>query len=253
MLDEAQATAMRNVADRDPKNVESRVQLGNLYFDAQRYHERSSGTKEALALNPADANVSTDLAVSYYYTDQTDKALAQFERSLKTDPTHVKTYLNMGVVQAFGKQDLKAAAAAWEEVLKLAPQHRGAGGQALARQPQRGASRGLDRAAFRAAGRQVARRRAMLTRFLLWALFLMVLFRAIGRLVRGIAEGAGVRPKPGPAPGPGRPSTPAKGELMARDPVCGTYVVPSTALSARGAGGLQYFCSDKCRQAYLSR
>ncbi|MDO8835683.1 MAG: hypothetical protein Q7V01_08800, partial [Vicinamibacterales bacterium] len=35
MLDEGQVTAMRNVADRDPQNVESRVQLGNLYFDAE--------------------------------------------------------------------------------------------------------------------------------------------------------------------------------------------------------------------------
>ena len=33
----------------------------------------------------------------------------------------MKTYLNMGVVKAFGKQDLKGAVVAWEKVIELAP------------------------------------------------------------------------------------------------------------------------------------
>ena len=121
MFDESQATALRNVAERDTKNVESRVQLGNLYFDAERYQDAIRWYEEAFALNSSDANVSTDLAVCYYYTNQADKAVAQFEQSLKADPRHVKTYLNLGIVRAFGQQDLKGAAAAWERVLELAP------------------------------------------------------------------------------------------------------------------------------------
>ena len=62
---------------------------------------------EALALNPKDVNVSTDLGVSYYYNKQIDLALKQFEHSLKIDPKHTKTMLNIGIVRAFGKQDLK--------------------------------------------------------------------------------------------------------------------------------------------------
>jgi cytochrome c-type biogenesis protein CcmH/NrfG len=121
MLDEAQVTAMRTVAERDPKNVESRIQLGNLYFDAERYQDAIGWYEQAFALDGSNANVSTDLAVSYYYTNQVDKSLEQFARSLTADPRHVKTYLNMGIVRAFGKQDLKGAAEAWEQVLKLAP------------------------------------------------------------------------------------------------------------------------------------
>lgn len=87
--------------------------------------------------------------------------------------------------------------------------------------------------------------------FVLWALFLTLVFRAIGRFIRGISDGASGRPAPDRGRGTGRsaPAAPVKGELMARDPVCGTFVVQSRALSAKG----EFFCSDKCRQEYVSR
>ena len=59
--------------------------------------------------------------MSLYYTNKADEALAQFEHSLKINPKHTKTLLNKGIVLAFGKQDLKAAAAEWEKVVTLAP------------------------------------------------------------------------------------------------------------------------------------
>ena len=70
---------------------------------------------------PEECDASTDLGVSYYYTNKADEALAQFEQSLKIDPKHTKTLLNKGIVLAFGKQDLKAAAAEWKKVVTLAP------------------------------------------------------------------------------------------------------------------------------------
>jgi tetratricopeptide (TPR) repeat protein len=59
--------------------------------------------------------------VSYYYANQSDKALAQFEQSLKLDPRHAKTLLNVGIVKAFGKQDLDGAGDAWKQVIAIAP------------------------------------------------------------------------------------------------------------------------------------
>jgi cytochrome c-type biogenesis protein CcmH/NrfG len=120
-LDEAQVTALKSVAGREPSNVQPRVQLANLYFDAEHYDDAIKWYTEAQALAPNDVNVSTDLGVSYYYTNQPDKALAQFDRSLKLDANHAKTLLNLGIVRAFGKQDLDGATAAWQKVLKVAP------------------------------------------------------------------------------------------------------------------------------------
>ena len=121
VLDETQVNALKTVAERETSNATPRVQLGNLYFDAERYDEAIKWYGDAIKLSPKDVDVSTDLGVSYYYSNQPDKALEQFNHSLSLDPKHGKTLLNVGIVKAFGKQDLDGAAKAWQEVIRLAP------------------------------------------------------------------------------------------------------------------------------------
>src|SRR5262245_60531465 len=120
-LNQADVDRLLKVAAGDPKGAGPRVALGNLYFDAERYQDASQWYEAALKLAPNDADVSTDLGVSYYYLNQPDRALAQFDHSLQIDAKHTKTLLNVGIVRAFGKQDLAGAAKAWEQVVALAP------------------------------------------------------------------------------------------------------------------------------------
>ncbi len=122
VLDESKVAAFRSIIERDPSNTAARVQLANLYFDAERYNEAITWYTEALKLEPDDADVSTDLGVSYYYTNQPDRALEQFAQSLKINPKHTKTLLNVGVVRAFGKRDLVGAEEAWQQLLQLSPE-----------------------------------------------------------------------------------------------------------------------------------
>jgi cytochrome c-type biogenesis protein CcmH/NrfG len=131
IVDEAKVSALKSVAEKEPNNVKPRVELGNLYFDAERYDDAITWYEQAVKLSPNDPNLSTDLGVCYYYTNQPDKALARFDASLKTDPKHVKTLLNLGIVRAFGKQDLAGATKAWEQVIALDPN--GPEGQAAKR------------------------------------------------------------------------------------------------------------------------
>ena len=121
IIDENRAQTLRAIAERDQKNVESRVQLGNLYYDGERYDQAIPWYEQALKLDANNADVSTDLGVSYYQTNQPDRALQQFEHSLTVNPKHVKTLLNIGVVRAFAKQDLEGATKAWKQVVELAP------------------------------------------------------------------------------------------------------------------------------------
>ncbi len=100
----------------------ARTQLGDLYYDAGKYPDAIKWYSESLKLNPKDVNVSTDLGVTYYYNKDTDRAIEQLQHSLEIDPTHPKTLLNLGVVKAFGKRDLKGATEAWQKLVQVAPQ-----------------------------------------------------------------------------------------------------------------------------------
>jgi len=121
VLDQAKVQQLTTILNSDPKNSEAAVQLGNTYFDAERYAEAIKWYEQALSLDPKNADASTDLGVSYYYTNRSDEALKQFQNSLRIDPKHTKTLLNQGIVLAFGKQDLNGAAASWQKVVELAP------------------------------------------------------------------------------------------------------------------------------------
>jgi len=77
-------------------------------------------------------------------------------------------------------------------------------------------------------------------RLVVWLVLVSLVLRGIIRLVRGIAEGL---------QGPPAPKLP-EAVPLARDPVCGTFVVPTTALRAGAGAQTKYFCSEKCRRAY---
>jgi cytochrome c-type biogenesis protein CcmH/NrfG len=120
-IDDARVRELVAQADKNPKDAHVRALIGNMYFDAERYPDSVKWYEASLAIDPKNPDVSTDLGVSYYYTNQTDRALEQFARSLQINPSHTKTMLNIGMVKAFGKQDLAGAAEAWEKVVALAP------------------------------------------------------------------------------------------------------------------------------------
>jgi cytochrome c-type biogenesis protein CcmH/NrfG len=120
-LDEAKAAALKVAAERNAADADTRVQLGNLYFDAERYGEAAQWYEAALDIDPKNVNASTDLGIAYYYSNQPDRALAQFDRSLAVDPKHSKTLLNVGIVRAFAKEDVEGAASAWQRALESAP------------------------------------------------------------------------------------------------------------------------------------
>lgn len=80
---------------------------------------------------------------------------------------------------------------------------------------------------------------AWLIRLLVAAVAVRMAWKFFSGLLEGAAERRQVPPRPG--------------VMLVRDPVCGTYVDRSRAVSARGAGETHYFCSEDCRSAYRGR
>ena len=77
-------------------------------------------------------------------------------------------------------------------------------------------------------------------RLVLFLLLILFLGRAVLRLLVGVVEGAR-------GAAPGRTRVPRRGARMVRDPICGTFVVQSRALSADSRGEVAWFCSEDCR------
>jgi YHS domain-containing protein len=87
----------------------------------------------------------------------------------------------------------------------------------------------------------------ILLRFLLLFLLAMLIVRAFWRVVAGVVDGVSQ------PPGARRSGPPDRGVQMVRDPVCGTFLPPETAITLADRGAVRYFCSEKCRDAYKAR
>lgn len=120
-LDEARVADLVAATERDAEDLDSRVLLAGLYFESHGFEQAIPWYEEILTLTPDDVEASTNLGISYYYVGALDRALGQFERSLEIEPTHAQTLVTIGIVKAFGLQDLEGATAAWERVLEVAP------------------------------------------------------------------------------------------------------------------------------------
>jgi YHS domain-containing protein len=85
-----------------------------------------------------------------------------------------------------------------------------------------------------------------LIRLLLFLLLIVMVLQAGGRLLQGFLDGV----RGGPPRRRGSGGVPAKGTAMVRDPVCGTFVVQSRALTAARGRETAWFCSEQCRAAW---
>jgi uncharacterized protein len=85
----------------------------------------------------------------------------------------------------------------------------------------------------------------MLLSWLLRLVVVLMLLRLLFRFLRGLVRGLAGAP-PQQARGKGAQAA----VPLVRDPVCGTYVVKTAALSAVADGQSAWFCSEKCRDSW---
>jgi YHS domain-containing protein len=83
-------------------------------------------------------------------------------------------------------------------------------------------------------------------RFLIYSLILFLVLRALSRFWGGVRAGMqGGQASP-------RARTPTLGVQMARDPICGTFVVPDRATALTTGRQTVYFCSPACRDRFTA-
>jgi YHS domain-containing protein len=87
---------------------------------------------------------------------------------------------------------------------------------------------------------------------LLRVILIVLIVRALWRLAIGVIEGARSSGQVGGSRPPRR-SGQQQAVPLAKDPVCGTYVVRDRAITVSSGGQTHHFCSEKCRDEWARR
>jgi tetratricopeptide (TPR) repeat protein len=115
--------ALEALAARQPGDASARVELGNLYMDAERWEEAIRWYREALALDPSRPDVETDLGACLVSSGSPEQALAEFDKALRAKPEYKNALYNKGIaLLQLGRP--AEAAAVWEDLLERYPDDR---------------------------------------------------------------------------------------------------------------------------------
>lgn len=113
---------------QNPNNAETWTQLGNAYFDTDQPEKAIEAYTKSLAIIPGNPAVLTDLGVMYRRAGQPDQAVATFDQALQVSPGFEQALFNKGIVlyNDLGKNE--EARKAWQELLLVNPGARGPDG-----------------------------------------------------------------------------------------------------------------------------
>ncbi|MEI9475650.1 MAG: tetratricopeptide repeat protein [Deltaproteobacteria bacterium] len=117
----AKIQTLKDILQKDPKNLSAWVELGNSYFDTNQPQESIDAYSKYLAIKPGNPDVRTDMGIMYRKLGDYDRAIKEFRTAAQNDPKHVNSRYNTGLVLLHDKQDIKGAIKAWEEYLKVDP------------------------------------------------------------------------------------------------------------------------------------
>lgn len=117
----SQIERLENEVAANPDNVESWTQLGNFYFDSDQYEKAIDAYQKSLSLEPNNPDVWTDLGIMYRRTEQPLKALEAFDNAMSMDSRHEASRLNKGDVLMYDLADREGATRVWEDLLNVNP------------------------------------------------------------------------------------------------------------------------------------
>lgn len=122
---------LEKITNQNPNDAEAWIQLGNLYFDSENFEKAINAYQKSLALKPDNANVLTDLGVMYRRSGKPAEAIKAFDRAISVDPRHEVARFNKGIVLMHDLNDIAGAMRSWEELVAVNPAAKSPGGQLI--------------------------------------------------------------------------------------------------------------------------
>ncbi|WP_462268804.1 tetratricopeptide repeat protein [Desulfobacter sp.] len=120
---------LQGVLKEDPDNPQAWIELGNVFFDLDRFGAAIKAYEKSLSIQPDNPHVLTDLGVMYRRNNEFEKALEAFSRAVAVQPGFESAWFNKGIVYMHDLNDISKAIEAWEQLLKVNPTAKTNGGK----------------------------------------------------------------------------------------------------------------------------
>lgn len=104
---------------KEPVNPDAWIELGNAYYDSDKYVQAIDAYNRALALKPDNADVLNDQGAMYRQAGEISEAIANFEKALAIEPYNLESLYNLGYVYAFDLNKIERALEIWRRYLDL--------------------------------------------------------------------------------------------------------------------------------------
>lgn len=116
---------------RNPQNIEAWTNLGHLYFDSDQADKAITAYNKSLALAPNNPDVLTDLGVMYRRAGNPQQAIASFDKAIQANAKHETARFNKGIVLLYDLKDQPGAVAAWQGLVSINPMATAPNGQLI--------------------------------------------------------------------------------------------------------------------------
>ncbi len=122
---------LEKLTSQNPEDVQAWIQLGNLYFDSENYEKAINAYQKSLALQPDNANVLTNMGIMYRHSGKPAEAVKAFDKANVVDPRHEVARFNKGIVLMHDLNDIAGAKRSWEELVAINPAAKSPNGQLI--------------------------------------------------------------------------------------------------------------------------
>lgn len=113
--------------NKNSKDIEAAISLGNLYFDQGDAGQSILYYRLALDIDPALPGVRTDLGTMYWRNNDIGLAEQAFRDAIAKDSSFGNAYVNLGLLLHRAKDNVAEARAVWQKLVAVNPGHAAAG------------------------------------------------------------------------------------------------------------------------------
>ncbi len=106
--------------EKNPKDIISLINLGNVYFKDKEYDKALDQLNRAMAVDPSNLNAIKQLAFIYDAKGEKDKAAEAYINAIGVDPENTDLHYNLGVLY-FQQEKYEVAASEFIKVTELNP------------------------------------------------------------------------------------------------------------------------------------